>query len=149
VAGKVITIDRGMNKILAEVISMRGFVGVEVGVFDPTIAEYAAYNVYGTDKIPARDFMRRTTDVSGADIIGYKTQLASQVLGGNLTMRRALYLIGVRHAARMRDAIRTSPSWAAPNHPLTVKWKGSAHPLIHTKALLNSITYKIRGAGLK
>lgn len=146
---RVITVDKGMNKILAEVISMRGIVRVEVGIFDPEIAEYAAYNEYGTEHIPARPFMAQTTDRNGKELIGYKTSLASMVLGGQLTMRRALYLIGVRYAGRMRQTIRDSPSWAEPNHPLTIARKGSAHPLIDTGAMIHAITYKIHGAKLR
>lgn len=148
---QVITIDRGLNRIMAEVIAMRGFVRVEVGIFDSEIAEYAAYNVYGTDDghVPARDFFAEAQAKSGADLIGYKTKLASMVLGGELTMRRALYLIGTRTAGKLREAIRTSPSWAIPNHPLTIAYKGSAHPLIETRAMINSITYRIYGAALK
>ncbi|MDH7597550.1 MAG: hypothetical protein QHG98_07435 [Methanothrix sp.] len=32
----------------------------EVGIFDPAIAEYAAYNEFGTRRIPARPFLRST-----------------------------------------------------------------------------------------
>ena len=105
------------------------------------VAEYAAYNEFGTSRIPARPFMRTTLqEQRGEWVQGLGRLLASH------GPEQALHFVG----RRMEDDIRTKilSNMAPANAPSTVARKnkeeaGRAGTLVDTGALAKSISYEI------
>lgn len=105
------------------------------------VAEYAAYNEFGTARIPARPFMRTTLQKQRGEWV--------QGLGRLLASRdpeQALHFVG----RRMEDDIRAKilSNMAPANAPSTVARKnkeeaGRAGTLVDTGALAQSISYEI------
>ena len=106
------------------------------------IAEYAAYNEFGTEKIPERSFMRSAFDENQQAISQDMANRYAQVQAGTITVYQALGLIGLRHQDQIKNKIDTNIP--PPNAPATIAKKGSSHTLIDTGAMKNSIHYIIR-----
>lgn len=107
------------------------------------IAEYAACNEYGTDSIPERSFMRSSFDENLSKIKADMDQQASRVMAGQIDIRSALGVVGMKHQDRIKRKIGSNIQPA--NHPETIKRKKSSRTLIDTGAMLNSVHYVIRG----
>ena len=107
------------------------------------IAEYAACNEYGTDSIPERSFMRSSFDENLSKIKADMDQQASRVMDGQIDIRSALGVVGMKHQDRIKRKIGSNIQPA--NHPETIKRKKSSRTLIDTGAMLNSVHYVIRG----
>lgn len=141
--------DLGWKRILRETRKAavaEVVIGVQAGeVNDDSqlIAEYAAYNEFGTEKIPERSFMRSSFDENLPAIKADMDRRYGQVVDGSITARQALGLIGLRHQDQIKDKIDTNIP--PPNAPATIEAKGSSHTLIDTGAMKNSIHYIVRG----
>lgn len=107
-----------------------------------TIAEYAAYNEFGTENIPERSFMRSSFDENVSSIKNDMDRRYGQVMRGEISVRTALGLVGLRHQDQIKNKIDTNIP--PPNSPVTIAIKGSSHTLIDTGAMKNSIHYIIR-----
>lgn len=137
----------------------------DAGVDDKgnSIAEYGTYNEYGVVgkikgnyqkgsykkrsssanliKIPARSFLRSTTDENN----GWKKEIEeayTEILEGKTTSIKAMSKVGIR----ARDDIVTKinkgdPSWP-PNADSTIKKKKSSRPLIDKGFLKKAIQYQ-------
>ena len=119
-------------------------VGVQQGANNDgqQIAEYAAYNEFGTENIPERSFMRSAFDENLAEIRRDMNSQCGRVQAGQITMRTALGLVGLRHQDQIKNKIDTNIP--PPNSPVTIALKGSSHTLIDTGAMKNSIHYIMR-----
>lgn len=104
-----------------------------------TIAEYAAYNEYGTKHIPERSFMRTTFDDEVNNIQNQMTAQWAQVLVGKTTVYRALSLIGLRHEIKVKEKINSNIQ--PKNAPSTIEKKKSSRTLIDTGTMLNTVRY--------
>jgi len=120
-------------------------VGIHAGsvAHGQQIAEYAACNEYGTDSIPERSFMRSSFDENLSKIKADMDQQAGRVMAGQIDIRSALSVIGMKHQDRIKRKIGSNIQPA--NHPETIKKKKSSRTLIDTGAMLNSVHYVIRG----
>ena len=109
------------------------------------VAEYAAWNEFGTRNIPARPFMRNYVDNNTDRLIRFMANGVTQVALGNATTSGLLNALGLE----MQNGIKKSINGGdfAPNAPYTVQKKGSNKPLIDTGVMLNSVTYAIRKVG--
>ena len=122
---------------------------VNVGIIDAgnhgdsglTVAEVGNYNEFGTTKIPERSFMRSTIREKRKDIIKLQEKLLKKIQSGDMEVEQALGLIGSFIAGEVTQKIVSIKS--PPNHPYTIKKKGSSNPLIDTGQLKNSITWEI------
>lgn len=106
-----------------------------------TLLEIAIDNEFGTDRIPARSFVRAWFDESKAEI---KAQLRNVMIGiikGKLTKEQALERVGLWAAGQMQA--RIARGIAPPNAEATVRQKGSSTPLIATGQLRGAISYKV------
>jgi len=137
----VIVRDLGFNRIMGKFARMKGQ-AVQVGVFEGPAVEYAALHVFGTEHMPARDFMAQAERRHRVNIAARKAEIASRVLFGNLTPARAMYFLGVRYQALMRETIREAVQWAVPLAPSTVLKKGHSRPLYETGTLIQAIDYR-------
>lgn len=115
-----------------------------------TLATIAAQNEYGTSRIPSRPFMRTAFD---SHVDDYQRMMAvgfGQILDGR-PVEAVLTEVGNEARTHMVEQIDSSPSWAEPNADMTIRMKGSSHPLIDTGTLRASIAFDVsqtnEGAG--
>lgn len=134
----------------------RGNTYVKAGVVGPqaeadhgglTNALLAMYQEFGTDKIPARSFVREPFAEHKAQYLAGLRELLPQVVEGKMTARKALGLIGLKMSADMKAAI--IKGIPPPNAESTIAAKGSSTPLIDTGKLLSSISHEVVVAGAK
>lgn len=147
-SSKTIDRDLGWKKLRAE-LERAKVSEVVVGILEgevndgQSIAEYAAYNEFGTENIPERSFMRSTFDerLTGLKII--MGQQFAKVKRGEKTVHQALSYIGLKHQDQIKDKIGSN--MPPPNAPATIEAKGSSKTLIDTGAMKNSVHYLVRG----
>lgn len=111
-----------------------------------TILEYAIYNEYGTQFIPARPFFREATEhpKAEADIQNYIKSKISEIISsnGSYTADQAAIAIGEYVRGKIIYSIRNG-SWT-PNAPSTLKGKQSGTtPLINQGDLIRSIEFEV------
>jgi HK97 gp10 family phage protein len=140
--------DLGLRRLIRE-LQVAKVTEVVIGVQEgsnngdgESIAEYAAYNEFGTEKIPERSFMRSAFDEHINDLSAELDRRYAQVQAGTKTVYQALGLAGLMHQDQIKNKIDTNVP--PPNSPVTVAQKGSSHTLIDTGAMKNSIHYIIR-----
>lgn len=106
------------------------------------VAEYAAYNEFGTQRIPARPFLRTSLDTFAE--ASWLPELAS-LIGEGVPPETALNRVGLQAQADIRRVIE---EWASPpNAPSTIKRKrsGRDNPLVDSGDLLDAIDYHVEG----
>lgn len=146
-AKNVIDRDFGLKKIMRELQNAKN-VFVTVGVHEGernseglNIAEYGAYNEFGTSKIPERSFMRSTFDEKQEKIKSdFDSQFARLIEGKN-NLYRSLAYVGERHQQDIQSKIKSGVDPA--NAQSTIDRKGSSKTLIDTGALVQSIRYVV------
>ena len=106
-----------------------------------SIAEYAAFNEFGTRTIPERPFMRKTFDDNLANYNKLIERLFKGMLGGKLNAKMAFSILGQQTEDDMKNTIMTGSF--TPNSAYTVAKKGSSRPLIDTGTMRNSIRYEV------
>lgn len=154
----VVDMDMGFDKIMHDLLELQKYsvvVGVQEGTLTHvevkngrtqksgiSIAQYAAQNEFGTNKIPERSFMRTAFDENINVITRFAAMQIGLVIDGNSSIRQAFGLIGQAMQGMIQRKIRqiTSP----PNSPRTIAEKGSSKPLIDFGQMINSIRYVIR-----
>ena len=148
-AGRTILLDRGWSRIRRNALGMNGR-AVKVGILADAgtndgvaIVDYAVFNEFGTETIPARPFMRKAADDNEAAALAQARGLAGMMMAGRLTPDQVLHQIGLWFQARVRTTIRTAFRWAVPNAPATVRRKGSSRPLIDTGAMHGAVNYEL------
>lgn len=106
-----------------------------------SIAEYAAFNEFGTRTIPERPFMRKTFDDNLANYNKLIERLFKGMLSGKLDAKFAFDTLGQQTEDDMKDTI-TNGNFTA-NAQSTIDKKGSSSPLIDTGTMRNSIRYEV------
>lgn len=140
-------IDKGFKAFRAEMQRARNAT-VEIGIHQDakneglSIAEYGAYNEFGTENIPERSFMRSTFDEKKSDINADMARRYDQVKTGKIGVHRALSLIGLKHAQDIQDKIGSNISPA--NSESTIARKKSTKTLIDTSAMRQSIRQVVK-----
>jgi len=104
-----------------------------------SIAAIAAYNEFGTDRIPERSFMRSTFDEQHSKIKGIINKQYSLILKGHKTVKGSLGLIGEYMEGRIKKKITDLKT--PPNAPITIARKGSSNPLIDTGRMRASVRH--------
>lgn len=141
-----------------------GSSGVRVGVLEgatredtgQSIAEYAAYNEFGTSRIPARPFMRSTIAEHSREWPALFAQMVQGKTDNPATFERAWHMVG--RAVQGQIVEKIASSMPPPNAESTKKRKakrldnapaelqGMAHvpgTLIQDGYLINSIEYEV------
>lgn len=95
---------------------------------------------FGTARVPERSFIRSTHDEIKDEMKDFIADLVGQIHDGNMTVERALDLIGLKTISKMKAKIRSGI--APPLTLATIARKGSSIPLIDTGQLLNGMTFK-------
>lgn len=113
------------------------FVGVPEGARNDRtgalVADYAAWNEFGTKNIPARPAIRQTVDTYMDE---YVEDLADALLSG-VTPETAMNRLGEQMAKDISQSIR---DWQQPaNAPSTIAQKGENNPLVDTETYAKSV----------
>ena len=149
---QVIDRDLGWKAIKAQVARahrMEVAVGILEGSKNPedgaSIAEYAAYNEFGTSRAPSRPFMAMSFE-ENVDAIGKDfDQQGTALVLGKRTADQALTVIGMKHAARIQNVI-TGRQIPPPLADSTIAAKkGSTKTLVDTGAMTNAVQISVRG----
>jgi len=148
---RVIDRDLGWKAIKREMLKAKTL-EVAVGILDgskngegASIAEYATYNEFGTDKIPERPFMRTAFDESKAKIAQDMNREGKRMALGQATAQKALTIIGQRHASRIQNVI-TGRNFLPKLSQQTIDAKhGSSKTLVDTSAMVNAVHISVRG----
>lgn len=107
-----------------------------------SVAEYAAKNEFGTDKIPQRSFMRTAFDENLNQIEIVIQEQFGAVIDGFQSVENAYGNVGQEVVGLIKTKIRTITF--PPNSPTTIAMKGSSKPLIDFGQMLASVTYAVR-----
>lgn len=150
----VTIVDKNTHwKQIEEVINNLNKIVIKVGIQNNatnddglSIAQYGAYNEFGVIEgkkvIPARSFLRSTTDEND----GWKKEINQafvEIVEGRTSVIEALSKVGVKARDDIITKIdKTDPKWK-PNAPATIKKKKSSKPLIDESFLKKAIQYKI------
>lgn len=122
-------------------------VGQEVYGDGVTIMQVGAQHEYGTEKMPARSFLRMPFEVKRDDIDRYIGLQFRAVMEGKRSADDAMELIGIMATNISKEAFRNNGygQWA-PLSPITKAIKaeaGKTTPLVWSGILRNSITWSI------
>lgn len=105
-----------------------------------TLAEIAMYNEFGTSDIPARPFMKQAFENNRDEIESFVSEgLKKVAVSGKV--QQFLQLLGVKLVDVVQSEIEEGQFES--NSAETVRRKGSAHPLIDTATIKNSIGFMI------
>lgn len=143
--------DRKWQEIKRRLPEMAGAtvnVGIQsdAGETDGTpIAAYAAYNEFGTSRIPSRSFMRSTFDEQRNKWGDIADRALSSILELRNTPERALSLLGEVAQSDIQRKITTLRE--PPNAMSTIAFKGSSNPLINTGAMRQAVRYVVEMGG--
>jgi len=143
-------IDKGF-KNLSKLFENLAKTQIQAGVFSDagsnhnsgeSIVEYALYNEYGTEHIPARPFMRITADSKGkhwAKLMTYCFDKALEAKGKNI--EHDIGRVGEQMISDIKETISSNMTPA--NAAGTIKRKKSSRTLIDTGALRASISSRV------
>ena len=92
--------------------------------------------------IPERSFMRAGFDTKKEELIDTAGDLINQAITLQIEPKAALETIGVQMQTTIQEYLTNVN--APPNHPLTIREKGSSNPLVDEGRLRSAISYKIR-----
>jgi hypothetical protein len=148
--GNVKVIDRGMEQFKRELERMRAAI-VTVGLHQDSgsnkgvhIAEYAAYNEYGTENVPSRPFMRTTFDENVQSISQVMKEEYLKTQDGRSTASRGLNIVGLKYAEMIKETIR-SRNFLPRLKPATIKAKkGSTKTLVDSNEMVKAIKRKVK-----
>ena len=103
-------------------------------------AEIAMYNELGTSTIPARPFMKQAFENAQDEVEDFVVTGLKKVATSG-AFQQFLNLLGVKLVDIVQSEIEEGSF--TPNAPSTIRKKGSAHPLIDTATMKNSISFEI------
>jgi hypothetical protein len=106
-----------------------------------SMPQIAAQNEFGTDKIPARPFLRPAFDDNRKKIDKAIDTEYDKIVGGQSTIKKSLGLIGLLMEELIKRKIRAVNY--PPNSPLTIKIKKSSKPLIDFGQMVDTVASKV------
>lgn len=117
-------------------------VGFPSGKSDSDVVARAVWNHFGTSRgIPARPFMFNAIRKNKREIVRYLNKTAPDILKGEMSLRTALARLGILTQGYVQDEITELRN--PPNHPDTIRQKGSSNPLIDSGEMRGAVTYKV------
>jgi len=106
----------------------------------PSIASVAHWNSEGTDRIPSRPFIKQTLAKKKQLYIRMLAIITRLTLQGSVGAGRARRNLGIRGELDVKQTIKSLKT--PRNADSTIARKGFDDPLIHTKKLLNVISWQ-------
>ncbi|MGL5433804.1 MAG: hypothetical protein ACRDBO_00205 [Lachnospiraceae bacterium] len=112
---------------------------------DPSIAEYAAYNDLGTNRSPARPFLRNSAEKHKDEYNKFAQQAIKGIMSGG-TAQGAIESLGAFAKGIVMEEI--TDGIYAPNSPITAARKAekgaSPKPLVDTGQMLDAVNFEVR-----
>jgi HK97 gp10 family phage protein len=106
-----------------------------------SMPQIAAQNEFGTDKIPARPFMRTSFDENRNKLnVAIQTEYG-KIVDGQSTVKKSLNAIGLLGIDLIQTKIRSIHY--PPNSPRTIARKKSSKPLIDFGQMVQAVTKKV------
>lgn len=136
---RVFELDKSHPAIAVGILAAQG--AEQHGDDDLTVIQIAIWNEFGTDKIPARSFIRAWFDENEKRCREQLAALLPSVVSGQRTKAQVLELLGVKWVGEIQARIAAGIDPA--NAESTIARKGSSKPLIDTGVLRSSISYKV------
>lgn len=153
----VVDMDMGFQAVVAEINKMNGSyvkVGFQEGEVTKSqtkgqrskkaglsMPEIAAQNEFGTDRIPARPFMRSAVDMNRAKLDKAISGEYDKIVAGESTVKKSLNLIGLFMTGLIQKQIRAT--YYPPNAKSTIEMKKSSHPLIDFGQMIQSVRHVV------
>lgn len=141
-------IDRGWKRLKAELLELQNVV-VDVGIQAGTtsnngqdLASIAAYNEFGTARIPSRPFMRASFDENVERINRASQDVIRKVIDRKISSGQALHVVGQTMTGIIQRKI-VDGDWKA-NALRTIQQKRSDQPLIDTGRMRQSVRHVVR-----
>jgi hypothetical protein len=106
-----------------------------------TVIDVAAWMEFGTDRVPARSFVRAWFDEHEREVRELLGKLMKSVVAGTRTKEQILEIVGQYCVGQMQA--RMARGIDPPLSPKTIARKGSSTPLVNTGQLRSSITYRV------
>ena len=131
-----------MNKLKEATVHVGFQVGNDTYDDGADVAEIAAFNEFGTSSIPARPFMRQSWENHEAELTRVCQAAVNSITNGG-TAEDACKTVGVAGVGIVQREIVEGDF--VPNSPRTIARKGSAHPLIDTGQMRQSVHYVVKG----
>ena len=105
-----------------------------------SVADVAAWNEYGTERIPERSFLRATMAARRKKYTAIMATLAAAAIEGTDRIKPGMARLGELARNDVKDAIVKFDDPG--NSEATIAAKGRDDPLIDTRRLLTSVEYK-------
>lgn len=107
-----------------------------------TVAKIAFWHEFGTNRMPARPFIREAQKRKDT-VAAVAVKEVGSMISGRRTAETAARRIAQAMAKAAVDAIDDSTRWAVPLSPITIHKKGHSHPLIETELMRKSIYWRV------
>jgi hypothetical protein len=106
-----------------------------------TVAQVAAWNEFGTSRIPERSFMRSTLAEHSKEIKRLIKKVTGASVDGSMTKAKAIGIV----CQKIADGIvaKITSNIPPPNAPETIDRKKSSSTLIDTGQLRNSVDWEV------
>lgn len=152
----IITDDRG-HQDLFRIVDELSRTSIWVGVLgedkggdmhqnadNMTVLDIAIIHEYGAPRanIPARSFIRKGFDKHRKAIENRVARGLERVLSGKMALQAFYDDVGRYAVIKFQQFLRSGEGMA-PLKPETIARKGHARPLLETRQLVNSITYRV------
>lgn len=135
--------------VLAKIAAQH--VGVKAGILagattadGQKVAQYAAWNEFGTRHIPARPFMRNTVSNSAGE---WKQLLTGQLSAHPDGAKAAMFIIGERMSEDIKSTIQAGDFTPLAEQTVERKMKAGKKepgtPLIDTGTMLKAVSYEV------
>lgn len=154
-SARVTITDRGLTKLRGDLEELRrlsiraGIQGDDASARHPsgdlTVGEVAALQEYGSDdgRIPARPFLRHTSESSAAKMREALRSAVSDVIDGRAEPADAFAKVGEELRLEIVKTIDRASEWAQPLAASTVKRKGHDRPLRDTDEMRDSVSFVV------
>ncbi len=139
--GDVVDLDMGWQAWVRWFEAQGAGAAVEIGIFVPEVAAYAAANEFGTAKIPERSFIRSTFDAQTPALQRLIDQGVSRAQATLTPLVDALIPAANHLRSEIIKTIQSGPPPA--NAPSTVIQKGYNAPLVNTGQLQRALTWRV------
>ena len=89
------------------------------------LVDIAIQNEFGSGNIPERSFLRSVIQENQTAITAFINKSIKKIVMNRMSYTRFVNSLGILVVSMVKKKITTSPSWAVPNSPATIKAKGN------------------------
>lgn len=150
---EVVDIDRGWERISHTIGDAAKGAYVKVGVMGNESArdeggpldnvDIAIIHEFGAEYIPERSFLRSALDAQRSNLNEMKVKLWAKIVFGEVSLRRALALLGTKHRADVQERITELREPPLADATIARRRNKSDNPLVDTGQLRRSVNYEV------